>query len=167
MALNVTMGRLRLKLIGTFQLMSAGGNDIALPTRKAKALLAYLAFHPNQPYERATLASLFWEDSEEAQARESLRQGLALLRKAIPLPSEQWIKANGDLVTFDPSQIDVDVHRFLNAVRGERPGGLQEAAELYRGEFMEGFEIRSSSFESWLSAKRQTLNEKALTCLNK
>jgi DNA-binding SARP family transcriptional activator/class 3 adenylate cyclase len=162
------MSRLRLKLLGAFQLTSAEGGDIYLPTRKAKGLFAYLSFHLDQPHERAKLADLFWENSSEVQARESLRQALALLRKAIPIPAGHWLIAHGDAVAFDASNFDTDVHRFYNAARSGSTGDLRLAEELYRGEFMEGFEIRSSnSFESWLSSTRQALNEKALTCLEK
>jgi DNA-binding SARP family transcriptional activator len=68
------MERLYLRLFGAFQFEDEGGRAILLPTRKTKALLAYLAVHGGEPHERAKLAALLWEDSGEAQARESLRR---------------------------------------------------------------------------------------------
>jgi DNA-binding SARP family transcriptional activator len=81
------MEQLYLRLFGTFQLESEDGRVILLPTKKTKALLAYLAFRGGQPQERAKLAALLWEDSGEVQARESLRQSLSLLRKGFVAPS--------------------------------------------------------------------------------
>ena len=39
------MERLYLRLFGTFQFEDEGGRVHLLPTKKTKALLAYLAFH--------------------------------------------------------------------------------------------------------------------------
>jgi DNA-binding SARP family transcriptional activator len=53
-----------------------------LPTKRAKALLAYLPLHPEKPQARLKLAALLWEDSSDDKALESLRQALSALRKS-------------------------------------------------------------------------------------
>ena len=56
-----------------------------LPTKRAKALLAYLALHPEKPQARSKLAALLWEDSSDDKALESLRQALAhCARRQLP-----------------------------------------------------------------------------------
>jgi Transcriptional regulatory protein, C terminal len=55
---------------------------VLLPTKRAKALLAYLALHPGKPQARSKLAALLWEDSSDDRALASLRQTLSALRKA-------------------------------------------------------------------------------------
>lgn len=73
----------RLYLLGDFRLEIAG-RSVALPTRKAEALLAYLALHPEPAgHSRERLAALFGGDSTDADARRSLRVALAGLRKAL------------------------------------------------------------------------------------
>lgn len=52
--------------------------------RKAKGLLAFLALQPDRAQARDKLAALLWAESAQAQARQSLRQALAGLRKALP-----------------------------------------------------------------------------------
>jgi DNA-binding SARP family transcriptional activator len=49
---------LRLQLLGTFELQDEAGRPLALPTRKAEALLALLARRPGTPLPRAWLAAL-------------------------------------------------------------------------------------------------------------
>ena len=42
------------------------------------------------------------------------------------------------------------------------PEKLEEAARLYRGEFLEGFQVRAPEFEGWAATERQRLRETAL-----
>ena len=65
---------------------SAKGSFARLPTRKAESLLAYLILHP-ESHAREKLAALFWGDMGDAQARASLRNALAILRKHLGDPA--------------------------------------------------------------------------------
>jgi len=161
------MEQLYLRVFGTFQLESEGRRVILLPTKKTKALLAYLAFYGGQPHERAKLAALLWEDSGEAQARESLRQSLSLLRKAL-LPHHAYaLIARGDTVELKSGALLVDAVEFERLVTSGEMVSLGQAVQLYQGKFLEGFDLRASEFEGWLSSVRQQLNEKAIGALNK
>src|SRR5262249_39741763 len=75
------MARLTLRLFGGFQ-ARFGERGLTFPTRKAQALLAYLAVHPEEKYTRNKLAATFWGDAGKEQARQSLRQSLSALRSA-------------------------------------------------------------------------------------
>ena len=157
---------LYLRLFGAFQFEDEGGRVISLPTRKTKALLAYLAFHGGQPHERAKLAGLLWGDSSEAQARESLRQALSLLRKALSPRHAHALAARGDTVEIKSGMFRVDAVEFERRIAGADAAGLHDAIQLYQGRFLEGFDLRAAEFEGWLSSVRQQLNEKAVNALN-
>src|ERR1700730_7102455 len=62
----------------------AEGSVIPLPTKKAVALMAYLALRPGETHSRVKLGSLLWADTQEEQGRHSLRQTLLSLRKSLP-----------------------------------------------------------------------------------
>jgi DNA-binding SARP family transcriptional activator len=70
------VARPNVRLFGAFQLEFEAGEAVVLSYKKAKALLAFLAYHDNRPFERTKLAALLWADSAETQACESLRQTL-------------------------------------------------------------------------------------------
>ena len=55
---------------------------VAIDTRKALALLAYLLIE-KQPQSRDTLAALLWPESDQTSARAALRRTLSPLRNAL------------------------------------------------------------------------------------
>src|SRR5581483_2126335 len=79
-----TAAPLSLTLLGGFQARLASGRVLSLRTKKAQALLAYLAARPGRAHPRAKLAALLWGEAGDEQARSSLRQTLFALRKALP-----------------------------------------------------------------------------------
>jgi DNA-binding SARP family transcriptional activator len=76
--------RLRLSLLGTPRVAGPAG-PVALPTRKAQALLYYLASQPGRPASRSRLAGLLWDERPEAQGRANLSTVLSRLRATLPV----------------------------------------------------------------------------------
>jgi DNA-binding SARP family transcriptional activator len=161
------MERLYLRLFGTFQFESEGGRLFPLATKKTKALLAYLAYYSGQPHERGKLAALLWEDSPEMQARESLRQSLSLLRKALSPHHAYALISRGDTVELKSGPLLVDAIEFERLAASDEVASLGQAVQLYQGRFLEGFNLRASEFDGWLASVRQQLNERAIGALNK
>jgi DNA-binding SARP family transcriptional activator/tetratricopeptide (TPR) repeat protein len=155
-----------LRLFGAFQLEFEAGKAVFLPTKKTKALLAFLAYHDKQPHERAKLAALLWADSAETQARESLRQTLSLLRRALSGVDADPLLTHGDTVALKSDALSIDTAEFEQLAKGDA-ADLDRAVQLYRGEFLEGFDLRAPEFETWLLSIRQQLNEKVIKALNR
>lgn len=121
---------LTLYLTGPMRIASSNGEVDGL-SRRAQAMLAYLACQPGMRAERGLLADLLWSDRAEEQARASLRQELAVLRKSLP---DGVMEANRQMVWLDPVQVSTD-----------RSGS---------GDFLQGFDLPSEPFEDWLRAER-------------
>ena len=111
------MAHLKLTLFGGFEAGLPSGARVSLPTKKAKALLAYCALRPGQAHQREKLASLLWGDTEEGNARNSLRQTLFVLRTALRGSLSRTLRIAGDTVATEPLTIDVDVLAFRIAER--------------------------------------------------
>jgi len=124
-------------------------------TQKARGLLVYLACHAGQPLSRAHLASLLWGESAPDHASRSLRQALVNLRRILPA---NVLCADRETVTFNPpAGFFLDV-----AVFAADPA----AAELYRGDFLQGFDMRAApQWEEWLMAQREAHQAHALAAL--
>ncbi|MEM5432078.1 BTAD domain-containing putative transcriptional regulator [Cupriavidus oxalaticus] len=161
------MTRARLDLFGGFQLSTADGTPIPLTARKARAVLAYLALQGRaQP--RDKLAALCWAESNAEQARSSLRQALSAARRALDeagTHGQHVVLAEGDCVML--GEISVDVCEFEQCAREATPASLARAADLYRGDLLEGFHAAAPAFDHWLAIERERLRGMALGALAK
>ncbi|MDG4892393.1 BTAD domain-containing putative transcriptional regulator [Mesorhizobium sp. WSM4976] len=161
------MAKIRISTFGGLQVFSREGRQITITSRKAQALLVYLAMTEGRRQSRDKLAALLWEDRGEVQARASLRQELLVLRKVLGLNGPE-IVGEGDGIVLAPDCIDVDALRFQRLMTARTPQAHEEAAALYHGPFMEAFNLKAQAFENWVAVMRQHLNEmavKALTAL--
>ncbi len=140
----------RLALTGGFRLTSAEGADIRVSGKKAKGLLAILAMSPGLASTRARLRSLLWSDRGEAQAGDSLRQLLAVLRKELTDQGCEILYVRDDQVGLHAATLRVDAVEIMTLP-------AQEAAGLYQGPLLDGLDIGDDQFEEWLAADRSAL----------
>jgi TolB-like protein len=156
--------QLRLRFLGSLS-VECGGKPVVIASRKARALLGYLAQRENIPVARTTLMGLLWGDRSEDQARASLRQTLSELRQALGPEGTACIVTNLDCVTWAGGGAWTDTRALgLTSKTGEL-SALLEAADLYRGEFLEGLDIHEPAFEQWLAIERENLRLQAAAVL--
>src|SRR5258706_5504504 len=122
---------LKLTLLGGFHGQLEAGSALVLPTRKAQALLAYLAIPLGQAHPREKLATLLWGDMQDAQARGNLRYALSKIRKALPRNARPGLVLDGPSVALDPAVVEVDVARLERLVADGRPEALEQIAVVY------------------------------------
>ncbi len=171
------MSTLEIRLLGTPQSWLGGELVTELRSDKVRALLAYLVVESDQPHRREKLAGLLWPGYPETSARASLRRALADLRSAIDdaHASPPYFDINRQAIQFNQgSDAWVDVIAFSKLARA--PQGIseqtitswEEAVEIYRGEFMDGFSIPDSpGFEEWLLQSREGLKRQLLDTLGR
>jgi DNA-binding SARP family transcriptional activator/TolB-like protein len=152
---------MRLRLLGRFGVSALDGQStpIQLPTRKSGALLAYLGMSRDYTASREELAALLWGDCSDQQARQSLRQALALLRKELG-PSGLFT-ADTQLVRLDPALWSIDARDFETLARSQKAEDLSDAARLLAGDFLAGVNIDQEGFEEWVSGQRTRLQHAA------
>ena len=103
------MARVTLELLGGFSARVGAGPALSLGTRKAQALIAYLAVPPGRPHSRDKLASLLW--SEAGDWERALAECDAVLR-------------------YDPANVEVRLLRVAYRLhRGERERARVEFEE--------------------------------------
>ena len=156
---------LTVMLLGGFEARLASGATLNLPTKKAQALLAYLAVRPGQSHPRDKLAALLWGEKSDDQARGGLRHALVALRRALADANPPSLRIEGQTVALNPVGVEVDVVTFERRVAEGTPQALEQAAELYRGDLLLGFTVNEPLFEEWLVAERERLREMALEAL--
>lgn len=154
--------RMRLQLLGEFCLRSSDGSPIAVASKKNRALLAILALSPGLHATRERLAGLLWGDTGGEQARSSLRQSLAILRKELSAAGPQMLDINDDMAALRPDAIAIDALEVLNGTKLGSFAPLRAAALLCRGELLADLALREEAFEEWISAERLRLNSAAI-----
>jgi DNA-binding SARP family transcriptional activator len=159
------MTPLRMSVLGGFEIHSRTGTPIQLPPKKARALLAYLALGEPRPQPRDRLAALLWEDSSESQARTSLRQALTAIRRALD-EAGSLLDADTETVWLRRDGIAIDADLFRQCASAASTERLREAAEIYRGHLLDGFDVRAPAFEDWLRAERERLRNLAVGALS-
>ena len=158
---------LRLDLLGGFAVRDGEGREIAIRSKKAQALLAVLALSAGRPQARAKLTALLWSDRGEPQARSSLRQTLSELRKAMPDQDPPVLTAGRDDVRLDPEVVAVDAAALDRLIEEGTTEALAEAAELYRGDLLDGLDVRDAEFEEWRRIEAERLRTRAQWALGR
>jgi DNA-binding SARP family transcriptional activator/tetratricopeptide (TPR) repeat protein len=104
-------------------------------SRRARALVAFLALHPGA-HARGSLAARFWPDVLDASARQSLRAALAELRAALG-PSAGALIATRATIALDGPGLWVDVREFDERLARREPDA---ALAVCRGELLTGMD---------------------------
>jgi len=170
------MSHLSLLLLGPPRI-ELDGAEVVVDTRKAVALLAYLAL-TGQQERRDTIAALLWPDYSQVNARASLRRTLSALNKAL---HGGHLIIERETLELSTKDLLVDV-RLFKSYNDECPlhghsasevcrgcvSPLIAAADLYRGDFLAGFTLRDSpDFDDWQIYQAESLRRDLASILEK
>ena len=154
---------LRLRLLGPLTLRRGDDTPLALPpSRKVRALLAYLAMAP-RPVGRAALCELLWDVPSDP--RGELRWCLSKLRGVLDDGTRTRVLARDDGVALDLAGCDVDalaveqaLQRGVAGLDAAALGALAARFDAAGSLFCEGLDLpRSPAFDGWLVAQRRRL----------
>jgi DNA-binding SARP family transcriptional activator len=161
------MGSLKISLLGVVRIDHEGLPNESRLTRSLKSLLGHLALFRRRTHPREVLAGLFWGDSSEDRARNSLRTALWRLRKVLepqPIPRGTYLVTTpaGEVGLNPNSKYWLDVAVFENLIkqnlaksfRDLTAGGIKDleyALGLYQGELLEGI------YDDWALVERERL----------
>jgi len=151
------MTGLELRFLGDFEVIRDGEVMTLPPSKKTRALLAYLSLNARR-FRREHLCELLWEVPDDP--RGSLRWSLSKLRRLIDDEARTRIIADRLNVGVDAEDLNIDVAK-LNALveaglEHATTDSLEDAANLYRGHFLEGLEFSNfHEFHAWCVAERE------------
>lgn len=141
----------------------------------AQEIFLFLLSHRRTVHSRESLASLLWSECSTEQSKKNLRQTLWRLRSADALPVEMkqtlLISIDKDHIQLNPEidfVIDTEVFEQIYREVKSRPTvdeelaqRLREAAQLYRGEFLEGY------WNDWCLFERERFQNMYLAMMDK
>ncbi|MGE0745720.1 MAG: hypothetical protein AB7K86_10750, partial [Rhodospirillales bacterium] len=148
---------LSLRFLGDVEVAQDGRRVALPPSKKTRALLAYLAL-TGRPVRRERLCALLWDVPDDP--RGALRWSLSKLRPMLDEPGRPRLIADRESVRLDADDSYVDFH----AVRQRLAGGietvatesLEAVATEFRGELLEGLDLpRCPEFQAWSIGERE------------
>ena len=114
--------RWSLRLFGGFELSALpGGERVALPGKRERVLLAYLALSPKGSQQRRKLATLLWGDASDETALDNLRTCVWALRKALGDTEHRVIASEGEDIVLDAAAFDIDALAFRRLAAALQP----------------------------------------------
>ncbi len=178
------MPAFKLYLLGA-PFLEVAGEPLALDTRKAIALLAYVVMTTSggggQTHTRDALATLLWPELDQSRARAALRRTLSPLRQAVDRRilnvTRETIGLHNAMPPGDNLWVDAIAFRELLQTaaahqHGDEPlcpachAALEQAVALYRDDFMSGFSLRDApQFDDWQYLESEQLRRALATAL--
>jgi DNA-binding SARP family transcriptional activator/tetratricopeptide (TPR) repeat protein len=148
---------LELHFLGEFEVRRDGRTLPLPPSKKTRALLAYLCLQRRR-FRREHLCELLWEIPDDP--RGSLRWSLSKLRHLVDDPTHHRIVADRSTVGLDSTGVSIDVCDLRELVAGELTAAtterLEQAAARYRGNFLEDLDFSNfHDFHTWCVAERE------------
>ena len=151
------MAGLEFRFLGDFEVRKDGRALPLPPSKKTRALLAYLSLQSRQ-FRREQLCQLLWEIPDDP--RGSLRWSLSKLRRLVDDDGRTRVLADRDRVGLDVEGIAIDTRELRQLVAtglaDKASEVLVSAASRYRGNLLEGLEFSSfHGFHAWCVAERE------------
>ncbi|MGQ0650291.1 MAG: ATP-binding protein [Gemmatimonadaceae bacterium] len=129
--------------------------------RKALVLVAYLARQSPRAIPRERLSRLLWGDRDDSRARQSLRQALLELRRAIG----DGLEVQADRVTLHANAVELDATTFECETAA---GQFEAAVARWHGDFLETMDdVGAEPFRIWLESERERLRRQLVVALTR
>jgi pimeloyl-ACP methyl ester carboxylesterase/DNA-binding SARP family transcriptional activator/class 3 adenylate cyclase len=142
---------LEIRVLGEFAVLRDGENVCLPPSRKTRALLAYLAV-TNRPQHRDHLCAMFWDVPDDP--RGALRWSLSKIRQIVNSNGQGALATDGRMVILRSQPIALDLWRIktisMRDLASQDISELEEVVRLFRGGFLEDLSLpRCPKFEAW------------------
>jgi DNA-binding SARP family transcriptional activator/pimeloyl-ACP methyl ester carboxylesterase len=157
---------LDIQLLGQFAVARDGKPVPLPPSKKTRALLAYLAMS-GRAQRREQLCSMFWDLPDDP--RGALRWSLTKIRSLVDGEEAQRLHADRELVRFEPRGARIDALALKAGAEKAAAlplDALLRLAPAADGEFLAGLELPDcDGYQAWCMAQREDIRGAACRVL--
>ena len=146
---------LEVRILGELEVIRDGAPVALPPSRKTRALLAYLAL-TRRPHRRERLCEIFWDVPDDP--RGALRWSLSKIRPFVDDPAYPRLVAERQTVELLTDALDIDLFAAQACAGAEAAatGELVHAASSFRGPLLADLDLPANGeFHSWLLGLRE------------
>ena len=150
---------LEIRVLGALEVIRDGVAAALPPSRKTRALLAYLAL-TQHPHRREQLCEMFWEMPDDP--RGALRWSLSKIRPLVDEPAHSRLIADRQTVELHTETADIDFFaaQFCADDRAAATGDLAHVVSYFRGPLLADLELSEpGGFQTWLLGLREDARE--------
>ncbi|MFM7204736.1 MAG: hypothetical protein ACKO6N_28520 [Myxococcota bacterium] len=149
----------QLTLLGGFSLSVNGRTLKTVTAPRLQSLLAYLCLNAHKQLDRSYLASMFWPDVSEEQARGHLRKALYKLKECLPVADEPLEFSKSSIEWRASCACDVlELEALLEGPNTQEQ--LRRILTRYVGELLPG------CTDAWCLQRRESLRARVLSVLD-
>jgi TolB-like protein/Flp pilus assembly protein TadD len=146
---------LEIRVLGRLEVIHDGVPATLPPSRKTRALLAYLAL-TRSPQRREQLCEMFWDVPDDP--RGALRWSLSKIRPLVDEPALPRLVADRQSVELSAENLAIDLFSAQACTEAKAPAtsDLVLAASLFRGPLLADLDLPANSeFHTWLLGLRE------------
>jgi hypothetical protein len=160
-----TAAHLAVAVVDGLALSTERGDPVTLRSRKAQALVGYLALAGRRQESQDRVAALIWPDRPLTEARKALAGCAALVDRATAPGNAACVIRRGGMIGLDPTRTDIDFAQVLdNLDKGKIDSLLLDRADWPRA-ILRGLETASPLFAAWLEVARHSQRSKVSAAL--
>lgn len=157
---------LHLTLLGPFS-ATFDGVPLRFTTRKAKAVLAYVAMGDSTGEPRERLLGLLWSESATAKAQGSLRHAVKEVNDVLRAAGFSGFHAAKQVLALDATKVVTDVGNVVSATNsGIAHERLLETSRL-ADTLLSDLEPLDPQFQAWVRTKRYALHDRLTAALER
>ena len=149
--------------LGRPLLLDSDQEPVAVKTRKALAIMGYLSRMSGMASPREALADLLWSGTDRHKAMQSLRQALRQLKSAEETAGIDVVRSAPGHIQLDPSAFASDLMAMNTLLERGQAADFRNAGELWRGEFLTGYDDIDSEFSEWLTVERERVRSELIS----
>ena len=144
---------LEFRVLGEFEVVRDSVAVTLPPSRKTRALLAYLAL-TQRKHRREELCQIFWEVPDDP--RGALRWSLSKIRPFVDDPSYPRLVADRQTVELRTEGLDIDLFAAQGCAAAEDHGtdDFARAASLFRGPLLADLDLTANAHSTTFSVAR-------------
>lgn len=164
--------KLSIQLLGDFHFVYDGQTIESFGAPRLQSVLTYLILHRDIPQPRRHLAFVLWPDSNEAAARNNLRQLIYQLRQVLPEPN-RFLSSDANTIGWkldedqiiDVVMLDKYLEQAATSEKQENPDllryALEQTAISFHGVLLPG------CYEEWILPERERIHNMSVMALQK
>jgi DNA-binding SARP family transcriptional activator len=148
---RVLMPLLHVRLFGELAATDYRGNTLSIGNKRTQAVIVYLALRLDASPSMEELGQLLFGTEDAVASVRAVVRDLQYVLRFLP---PDILLDDGETVRFNPAAVTVDARRFAQLIDTTTINATREAADLYRGNLLEGFVTGAAAFDEWVAGER-------------